>query len=323
MNLPSGLVFWMDFKYGTDKGMGTGSLYGNATAKGRAVTTSALYGAGGSGNAGYSLNPIVGMKTLTGAKKITGVTSAYPLLDLDLANAAYFSADSGSTIDKGVYDASADEYVFATAGATEAGTFYYYPANVVADERGDFEDKTPAEMGGAVGAGDIGIPEIEVQLEQEALVAKTRKLKVKWSPEFAQDLNAYHSIDAEAELTSMLSEYITMEIDMEILSMLKTNAEFSATHTFTALAGGMTAQDQFATVGSTLSAMSNTIHQSTMRGGANFVVCSPKVATYLESIPGYGVDTDGTQQKFGMGVTAMGSLKNRYTIYKNPYSTCL
>ena len=322
MNLPSGLVFWMDFKYGTDKGYGTGSLYGGS-GKTKANTSSALYGAGGSANSAYSLNPKVEMKTLTAAKKITNVKATYPLLDLDLANAAYFSADSGSTIDKGVYDASADEYVFATAGGSEAGTFYFYPANTVADERGDFEDKTPAEFGtGANAAGaDIGIPEIEVQLEQEALVAKTRKLKVKWSPEFAQDLNAYHSIDAEAELTSMLSEYITMEIDMEILSMLKTAAAFSATHTFTALAGGMTAQDQFATVGATLAAMSNTIHQSTMRGGANFVVCSPKVATYLESIPGYGVDTDGTQQKFGMGVTAMGSLKNRYTIYKNPYWT--
>ena len=321
MNLPSGLVFWMDFKYGTDKNFGTGSLFGNTTAKGRAVTTSALYGAGGGANAVYSLNPIVVDKTLNSSAKITGVTSAYPLLDLDLAQAAYFSADSGSTLDKGVYDASADEYTFATAGNSEAGTFYYYPANVVADERGDFEDKTPAEMGGAVGAGDIGIPEIEVQLEQEALVAKTRKLKVKWSPEFAQDLNAYHSIDAEAELTSMLSEYITMEIDMEILAMLKANAEFSATHTFGTLTGGMTGTDMMATLGNTLQAMSNTIHQSTMRGGANFVVCSPAVATYLESIPGYGVDTDGTNQQFAMGVSSIGSLKNRFTIYKNPYWT--
>ena len=63
----------------------------------------------------------------------------------------------------------------------------------------------------------ITIPEINVELASEAIVAKTRKLKAQWTPEFAQDLNAYHSIDAEAELTSLLSEYISMEIDLEIL----------------------------------------------------------------------------------------------------------
>ena len=108
---------------------------------------------------------------------------------------------------------------------------------------------------------------------------------------------------------------------MEILSMLKTNAEFKSTHTFPVIAGGYTMTDQFATLGASLTEMSNVIHQSTMRGGANFVVCSPQTATYLESIPGYGVDTDGTSAKFAMGVTAMGSLKNRFTIYKNPYWT--
>ena len=77
--------------------------------------------------------------------------------------------------------------------------------------RGDFEDNP---------AGSINIPEINVELKSEAVVAKTRKLKAQWTPEFAQDLNAYHSIDAEAELTSLLSEYISMEIDLEILDML-------------------------------------------------------------------------------------------------------
>ena len=317
MNLPSGLVFWMDFKYGTDKGYGTGSLFGNTAKDGRAVTTSALYGAGTGGNAGYSLNP-----TATGSTLATNGTSSadFAKFDADLANAAYFATTATPPVHyKGVYDSDAATFTFPGAGATTAGTIYYYQAPNLASDRGSFEDTVQPEITAVTG--DIGIPEIEVNLEQEALVAKTRKLKVKWSPEFAQDLNAYHSIDAEAELTSMLSEYITMEIDMEILSMLKEAAEFSTEHSFSALAGGMTVNDQFATIGATLQAMSNTIHQSTMRGGANFVVCSPAMATYLESIPGYGVDTDGTAAKFAMGVSAIGSLKNRFTIYKNPYWT--
>jgi len=330
MNLPSGLVFWMDFKYGTDKNVAKGgSLYGNTAKDGRAVTSSALYGENGH-NAGYSLNAVPTAVTALIGSAINFTASVDP--DKDLANAFFFIPtageevlNSGQIFKATVHDATTVTFDI-TGGltATSSGIMYYYKNTLIADRRGDFEDKTPSDFGttaqGSVN-NNIGIPEIEVQLEQEALVAKTRKLKVKWSPEFAQDLNAYHSIDAEAELTSMLSEYITMEIDMEILSMLQEAAEFKTTHTFPTLSGGMTYTDQFSTIGHTLQRLSNTIHQSTMRGGANFVVCSPAIATYLENIPGYSVDTDGTQKTFAMGVSAVGSFKNRYTIYKNPYWT--
>jgi hypothetical protein len=93
--------------------------------------------------------------------------------------------------------------------------------------RGDFEDRDPIKGTGTSGLDDgtdLQIPEIDLELKSEAIVAKTRKLKAVWTPELAQDLNAYHSIDAEAELTSMLSDYISLEIDLEILDMLKSNA---------------------------------------------------------------------------------------------------
>jgi hypothetical protein len=313
MNLPSGLVFWMDFKYGTAKGRHAedSSLFaGSGSAA--ADVTKGVYGYGGEG---YSLNATA---TLVTASSGTASAAALADFDADLGMAAYIVDEDGVTHTPIAVEADGD-MLFSTA---LSGSLYWYTNTADATKRGDFEDTTQAEITATGAAGeDIGIPEIEVQLENEALVAKTRKLKVKWSPEFAQDLNAYHSIDAEAELTSMLSEYITMEIDMEILQMLKGAAAFTSTHTFATLSGGMTHQDQYATIGASLQAMSNTIHQSTMRGGANFVVCSPAMATYLESIPGYGVDTDGTAKQFAMGVTAVGSLKNRFTIYKNPYWT--
>jgi hypothetical protein len=172
---------------------------------------------------------------------------------------------------------------------------------------------------------------MNVELRQEALVAKTRKLKVVWSPEFAQDLNAYHSIDAEAELTSMLSEYISMEIDMEILAMLdqaalhtgETFALSSAAKGYSPIIADATARYDFGswaqTLGYQMQKVSNQIHKSTMRGGANFAVCSPEIASILESIPGFAADTDGTASQFAAGVTKVGSFANRYTIYKNPY----
>ena len=100
-------------------------------------------------------------------------------------------------------------------------------ANVpVSTNRGDFEDRDPVNnAGGNAGSGTVlDIPEIDLELKSEAIVAKTRKLKAVWTPELAQDLNAYHSIDAEAELTSMLSEYISLEIDLEILDMIRAGA---------------------------------------------------------------------------------------------------
>jgi hypothetical protein len=210
------------------------------------------------------------------------------------------------------------------------------------DDRGDFEDSIPA-----AGVSTQAIPEINVQLRSETVAAKTRKLKAQWTPEFAQDLNAYHSIDAEAELTSILSEYISMEIDLEILDMLIKNADtiegWSAkvaqdvTVSSNTTAGGSTAitytsaantagvyytkMSWFQTLGVKLQKVSNLIHQKTLRGGANFMVVSPKVSTILESIPGFAADSAGDADKYAMGVQKVGAINSRYTVYKNPYMT--
>ena len=182
--------------------------------------------------------------------------------------------------------------------------------------------------------GDIDIPELDIELKSIPIMAKSRKLKAVWTPELAQDLNAYHSVDAEAELTSMLSEYISMEIDLEILDMLilnaKTTEKWSAENNkvwngsafVTSTSDFYNTQGQwFQTLGTKIQKVSNKIHQKTLRGGANFIVCSPSVATILESIPGYAANTNGDQDQFAMGVQKVGALNNRFQVYKNPYMT--
>jgi hypothetical protein len=236
----------------------------------------------------------------------------------------------------------------------------YYSVQPGPADRGDFEDNiqntnvSPGDLGFVYGTGksttdtglnkDIGIPEVNLQLNSEPIVAKTRKLKAVWTPELAQDLNAYHSIDAEAELTALLSEYVSMEIDLEILDMLITNAPSINTERWSAIlnteivsngAGGYNAVQTtvagtggyytkatwYQTLGNKIQKVSNRIHQLTLRGGANFMVISPSVATILESIPGYVVNTDGDQAKFAMGVSRVGSFASRFQVYKNPYMT--
>jgi hypothetical protein len=205
---------------------------------------------------------------------------------------------------------------------------------------GDFEAGNSYAVPNAESATEIVIPEINIGMRSEAIVAKTKKLKAVWTPEFAQDLNAYQALDAEAEVTNIMSEYISLEIDLEILDMLIEDAAagteyWSAINNFVITSSAQTApvaspsafyntQGQwFQTLGTKMQKLSNKIHQLTLRGGANFMVCSPTVATIIESIPGFASNSDGDAAKmeYAFGVQKAGQLNSRYTVYKNPYMT--
>ena len=221
--------------------------------------------------------------------------------------------------------------VSASAVANATGSYSVdYVQQTDAGNRGDFEDRI-----GDATTNQLNIPEVNLELRSLPIVAKTRKLKAVWSPELAQDLNAYHSVDAEAELTSMLSDYISMEIDLEILDMLiqdaqtedfwsaKAGEDFDAgSNSFVTTTFYGTRYEWYQTLVGKIQKMSNEIHRLTLRGGANFVVCSPKIATILESLPGYVSnpgDGDAAQAQFSMGVSRVGQAAGRYTVYKNPY----
>jgi len=356
MSLPSGLVFYLDFKYGdTHGGRADGdNLYGNVTEAGTKMTkdtdpSGGLYGAG---QFGYTINEVSASEATTVASASladvgydAGVTLAdftKVTVDLngqnaDLKAARSFRIYSGSTDvtsnpEFTTVTGTQVSFVVAASGlnsdadlGTEKVLFSKQPLD---NDRGDFEANSDRAVE------NLNIPEIDVKLASEAIVAKTRKLKAQWTPEFAQDLNAYHSIDAEAELTSLLSEYISMEIDLEILDMLildaNTTEKWSAENNkvWNGSAWDTTTSDfyntqgqWFQTLGTKIQKVSNKIHQKTLRGGANFLVVSPTVATILESIPGYAAATNGDQDQFAMGVQKVGALNNRFQVYKNPYMT--
>ncbi len=391
MNLPSGLIFYLDFQYGQNQpGFDAGgSLYAASEDQKKtelpslSKTKQGLYGAG---RFGYSINeqtvecttPVSGAATLAGILNFDGQFSSSVAAagesfgDAVLSNGEYYTlsvlvsdltgSGAGATADldgiraftltsqtageiEGVYPeftrliSNNTRVEFLVSGACKAApqatcSFQLGPDNL--NDRGDFEDTVANGSGltdDAVSALDI--PAIDVQLRSDTVTAKTRKLKAQWTPEFAQDLNAYHSIDAEAELTSILSEYISMEIDLEILDMLIRNAD--TTNHWSAVVGTETAADGtetggsgneyytrmswFQTLGIKLQSVSNDIHQKTLRGGANFMVVSPKVSTVLESIPGFAADSPGDSNKYAMGVQKVGAINSRYTVYKNPYMT--
>jgi hypothetical protein len=363
MNLPSGLVFFLDFQYGTAKTPFTagGDVYGSGSMYGLTEGDAPSEGLYGAGRFGYSINNTASVGVIVSTTSSTtwadfnydaafsasAIDGSY--LKLAVAKAAMPNGDflgarafiisgSGGINNEGVLQ------TFTTTNDTEV--IFISPVNNLAaddtltyqlqpldNERGDFEDKNDVLNGNN---DPISIPEINVKLKSEAIVAKTRKLKAVWTPEFAQDLNAYQSLDAEAELTSIMSEYIAMEIDLEILDMLissvpTTNTEVWSAKNNESISGATTSdlgfynsQGQwFQTLGTKLQKVSNKIHQLTLRGGANFLVCSPTVATVLESIPGFASNSDGdaSKMKYAFGVQKVGAINSRYDVYKNPYMT--
>ena len=189
------------------------------------------------------------------------------------------------------------------------------------------------------------IPEIDIKVESVAVVAETRKLRARWSPELAQDLNAYHSLDAEVELTQILSEQIALELDREILNDLLTQAG-AANYYWSRSPGKFvnkvngsevgrgdslkpgpnftgTVREWYETLIETIIDVANEIHRKTLRGSANFVVVGPDVATILEASvyfkPSFSLDGDGQVSGMVIGADKVGTLSNRFTVYKDPY----
>ena len=381
MNLPSGLVFYLDFKYGSSIAGKTSaqSVYGNtgpfsplntASENSSPFPEGGLYGAGTYGftqptqsatmtlghrdstladlnyDTDFSASNAGALYTLTASFSATRPDAqafrAYQISDSGEVSSSYpnFTTATFAGVESDASRTCTINFVVKggagglVTGSTDKNIEYLQiPTDVT---RGDFE--VSHTVGGDPEEANRSIPEINLELKSRTIVAKTRKLKAVWTPELAQDLNAYHSIDAEAELTSMLSEYISMEIDLEIIDMLLAdavtkdywsarvgyewdgNSSFSDTqHSTNALA--YQKNTWYQTLGQKIQKISNKIHQLTLRGGANFIVVSPTVATILESIPGFAADTDGTSDQFSMGVMKIGSLSNRWNVYKNPYIT--
>jgi hypothetical protein len=401
MNLPSGLVFFLDFQYGTTKNPFTQgqSLYGNSGSAQYPFSTNAsnlaengqggLYGAG---RYTYSTNQFSASILMTGstgggaiptaaAGTATFGTASWADLNYDsemsasivagqvyeiilptvTASLANFDPDAvrGFTLGNSnilqnftTYNYTSNTisfYVTASAGVSAANlsgslTVFYNRATQMSPYNvGDFEAGNAFAVPNAESSTEIVIPEINIQMQSQAIVAKTKKLKAVWTPEFAQDLNAYQALDAEAEVTNIMSEYISLEIDLEILDMLIEDAAAGTEYwtvlnngvydgsangfsfpTSTSQTGFFNTQGQwFQTLGTKMQKLSNKIHQLTLRGGANFLVCSPTVATVIESIPGFASNSDGSADKmeYAFGVQKAGQLNSRYTVYKNPYMT--
>jgi len=161
------------------------------------------------------------------------------------------------------------------------------------------------------------LPEINLVIESESIAAKTRKLKAVWSYEAQQDLRSQHNLDAEAELTAVLAQEINLEIDREVLSDLRNNAGTVASWDFnTAL--GDTIKEKYESLYVKVVEVSNVVHRKTLRGGCNWIVTSPEVASIFETATAGFAPAPSEGFTSSLGIQYVGTVNNRWRIYKDP-----
>src|SRR3990167_359552 len=379
MSLPAGLLFYLDYTFGTSNKAGNqnldltagGSVFGDQTAPG-----SENLGTGGHYylNSGYSNRELRGAMEVQASGAATWAAVNYDFeLSASVANSTLWYADVALTSSDSptVTTASIDETNFKNFGMSgsdarwadvkalykrhntytaSTGVVRMYMSSSTALSHlvgitGSFVTKgsltvdSTGVVESPVFESDFStdiIPELDIKVSSAAVTAETRKLKAKWTPELAQDLNAYQNLDAEVELTQILSEQIALDIDREILAQLLNSGTGAAMYwsrkpgdfvnklTGVAASGGSftgTVREWYETLVETCIDVANTIHRKTLRGAANFMVVSPDVATILEATVLYKptLSLDPKETQFSLGIEKVGSLNNRFTVYKDPY----
>ena len=203
-------------------------------------------------------------------------------------------------------------YAMLNNGSTQFGATFAIPFNAAFEIYNNLEGKS--EMA-----------EITLRFSSVTVNTITRKLRAHWTPELAQDLEAYHSIDAEAELTALLSEHVAAEIDREIIIDIANQAPFRARWDYQGLANNAnffgTQKDWNQTLITRINELSAQIHKATLRGGANWVVCSAEAGAIFDDLEYFHVDTSAApeSEKYNLGVEKIGNLGSRYVVYKDPY----
>lgn len=221
-------------------------------------------------------------------------------IELDLAHPACASCTTGRI----------DGYVGAATGSTLSG------ATFVVTWRRYASLELSSEMG-----------EVSFKLDEVVVSVTERKLRATWSPELAQDVSAFHNIDAEAELTALLSEQVAAEIDREILRDLRKGAawrvrwDYNGWKRQSTVVSPYTQKEWNQTLITKINQVSAQIHKATLRGGANFIVVSSEVSAIFDDLEYFHVSNAAPEQdQYNMGIERIGSLQGRYTVYRDPYA---
>jgi hypothetical protein len=305
-----------------------------------------------------------------GESTTTTVTPTATGYTFDPTSASGFAITSATTIAAGATtiikvtlsntanDENAEEFLSTlkvySSSALSTSLDFYFPAqkygNQLMNSAGETYIAVNNSTGGSLTIGNLratyktyeslelsdSMGEVSFELKSVTVSVIERKLRAQWSPELAQDVSAFHNIDAEAELTALLSEQVAAEIDREILRDLRRGAAWRMSWDYagtrvapyggsgTGIAVGTgsfyTQKEWNQTLVSAINQVSAQIHKATLRGGANFIVCSAEVSAIFDDLEYFHVSNAAPDQdKYNMGIERVGSLAGRYQVYRDPY----
>lgn len=346
--LPSGLLFYMDARVSTNKvapqntaNNQAGPTFATTSAFERFYDNRGYDASFGTATTAYGTQVNVGSGSTTTGLIETGVTlgSSFDVSKAQSSSSLIMSAVT-AVVYNGVtvYAAGASIRYYSSLQAWGADLFASQATSVVLDVRpagiyGASFDYTLLQNFSFIPSYQV-YNDIEAKSEMSELTIRfssvtvntvTRKMRAHWTPELAQDLEAYHSIDAEAELTALLSEEIAAEIDREIIRDLVQEAMFEARWDYAGLKNNAnffgTQKDWNQTLITRINELSAQIHKATLRGGANWIICSAEAGAIFDDLEYFHVDSSAAPEteKYNLGVEKLGNLGNRYVVYKDPY----
>lgn len=332
---PTGLVYYLRFRYATTKGQNVYS--GGGYPADDANSMQQLADGTANLNTYYSHQRVEGEDmgaVASGVKEnflhtpalvVNGIEHVgdYAGTSLSAPLSAYGTITKGTGL----------TYAYVVKGTGGSGNFDVYQtggsttpdniSNIVVDSTGI----TFTYSGDAISASTVtyeynmecntDLPEVNLVVESDSITAKTRKLKAVWSFEAQQDLRSQHNLDAEAELTAVLAQEINLEIDREILLDLRRNAGTIASWDLSAAAGD-TIKEKYESLYVKVVEVSNIIHRKTLRGGANWIVTSPEVAAIFETATAGFAPAPSNTFSSSLGIQYIGTVNNRWKLYKDP-----
>lgn len=318
---PTGLVYYLRFRYSSNKGAMRGADLNSGFPGDDATSLQQLASGDGNLDIFYSHQFVQNETTSTDAGG--DVTSVYAPLE--------HTPVLPGTMTGTIYDGAVAVQTFVVAAA---GTFTFTDIGTPTNKcTGGTLDVVTGELtltwNNAPGDNHVvtsyeynmecnqDLPEVNLVVESEEIAAKTRKLKAVWSYEAQQDLRSQHNLDAEAELTAVLAQEINLEIDREVLTDLRNNAGTVAVWDFnTAL--GDTIKEKYESLYVKVVELSNVVHRKTLRGGCNWLVTSPEVASIFETATAGFAPAPSETFTSSLGIQYVGTINNRWRLYKDP-----
>jgi len=324
---PTGLVYYLRFKYSSNKGaMRGGSLQGGYPSD---DSTSMMQLASGDGNLDiyYSSQFVQNETSSTNPGGANNWVSTFsplehtPVLQGTLTGTLY----RGTTAVQSFVVSSAGTFTFTDIGspsikAITAGSSVDLNTGEISVQWNSGGDPTSNHVVLSYEYNmecNQDLPEVSLVIESEEIAAKTRKLKAVWSYEAQQDLRSQHNLDAEAEITAVLAQEINLEIDREVLTDLRNNAGTVAVWDFNT-AYGDTIKEKYESLYVKVVEVSNVVHRKTLRGGCNWLVCSPEIASIFETATAGFAPAPSEGFTGSLGIQWVGTVNNRWRIYKDP-----